>query len=85
MARKKTESEQSFEQIMDELELLVEKLESGEEGLEAALDIYASGVGLVGKARQKLETVENRIKELEAAKKSDESMIIFNTGNNNDE
>ena len=85
MPKKKTTEEPSFEAVMDKLEVLVDKLESGEAGLEEALSIYAEGVGLVGTARQKIEAVEKRINELDVNKKADSEMILFDTGENSNE
>ena len=55
----------SFEQAMDELEQLVEKMESGELPLEASLDAYKRGSELVKYCAAQLERVEKQVKVLE--------------------
>lgn len=55
----------SFEQAMDELEQLVEKMEAGELPLEASLDAYRRGSELVKYCAAQLERVEKQVKVLE--------------------
>ncbi len=55
----------SFEQAMAELELLVEKMESGALPLEASLDAYKRGAELVKYCAAQLERVEQKVKILE--------------------
>jgi exodeoxyribonuclease VII small subunit len=55
----------SFEQAMEELELLVEKMESGALPLEASLDAYKRGAELVKYCAVQLERVEQQVKVLE--------------------
>jgi exodeoxyribonuclease VII small subunit len=55
----------SFEQAMEELEQLVEKMESGELPLEASLDAYKRGSELVKYCAAQLERVEKQVKVLE--------------------
>ncbi len=55
----------SFEQAMDELEQLVEKMEAGELPLEASLDAYKRGSELVKYCAAQLERVEKQVKVLE--------------------
>ena len=50
---------------MDELEQLVEKMESGELPLEASLDAYKRGSELVKYCAAQLERVEKQVKVLE--------------------
>lgn len=54
----------SFEQAMTELEQLVERIESGEIGLEEAIRRYERGIGLIKRCRSVLDSAEQRIAEL---------------------
>ncbi|HEY2988442.1 MAG TPA: exodeoxyribonuclease VII small subunit [Candidatus Binatia bacterium] len=59
MAQK--ELEKKFEACLDELEKLVERLESGELSLEESLAAFEEGVRLVKFCNQKLNEVEKKI------------------------
>lgn len=63
---KKTTSETSpvahFEQSLDELESLVEKMEHGEMSLEDSLAAYERGVGLYRRCQNALEQAELRVR-----------------------
>lgn len=61
MKKKKTESMQSFESGMKELEKIVARLESGDLPLEESLAAYEQGVGLVRRLNEKLGEAEKRI------------------------
>ena len=63
MARKDP-SDQKFESALEELEQVVEQLESGELSLEDSLSAFEKGVGLVRFCNQKLNEVEKRIEML---------------------
>ena len=54
----------SFEDAMSELEDLVERIESGEIGLEEALKRYERGIALIKRCRTVLDSAEQRISEL---------------------
>lgn len=54
----------SFEQAIDQLEQLIEKIESGEVGLEQALKHYEQGTQLIKRCRSILDSAEKRIAEL---------------------
>lgn len=58
MARK---GEKKFEQSLEELENVVEQLESGELSLEDSLAAFENGVRLVKLCNQKLSEVEKKI------------------------
>jgi exodeoxyribonuclease VII small subunit len=60
MARKDVSSK-NFESAMEEIEQVVEQIESGELSLEESLAAYEKGVGLVKFCHQKLNEVEKRI------------------------
>lgn len=63
MARKDP-SDQKFESALEELEQVVEQLESGELSLEDSLSAFEKGVGLVRFCNQKLNEVEKKIEML---------------------
>ena len=54
-----------FEDALDEIETLVERIESGELGLEDAIAAYERGAGLVKRCRSMLDRAEQRIEELD--------------------
>lgn len=51
-----------FEQSLDQLEQLVERMEQGEMSLEDSLAAYERGVGLYRRCQQALEQAELRVK-----------------------
>jgi exodeoxyribonuclease VII small subunit len=57
----KTGSEKKFEVALEELEEVVEQLESGDLSLEDSLAAFEKGVGLVKYCNQKLSGVEKKI------------------------
>jgi exodeoxyribonuclease VII small subunit len=63
MARKES-GEKKFESALEELEEVVEQLESGELSLEDSLTAFEKGVGLVRFCNQKLNEVEKKIEML---------------------
>ena len=56
--------ELTYEQAVERLEELVERIESGEIGLEASIQAYEQGVALLGRCRSVLGDVEQRIEQL---------------------
>ncbi len=54
----------SFEEAMGRLEDVVSSLEGGDLPLDAALERYEEGVGLVRSCREALETAELRVRRL---------------------
>ncbi|MEM1028267.1 MAG: exodeoxyribonuclease VII small subunit [Planctomycetota bacterium] len=54
----------SFEQAVDQLEGLIEQIESGEIGLEDALKRYEDGTKLIQRCRSILDAAEKKIVEL---------------------
>lgn len=65
MAKKPTSQDSPvahFEQSLDELEQLVEKMEHGDLNLEESLTAYERGVGLYRKCQQALEQAELRVR-----------------------
>jgi exodeoxyribonuclease VII small subunit len=53
-----------FEQAIEQLEQLIEQIESGELGLEESLTQYERGMALIDRCRQVLSSAEQRIAEL---------------------
>ena len=53
-----------FEVMLERLEGLVERLEDGELSLEASLEAYEEGVGLVRRAQTRLDTLDRRLEQL---------------------
>lgn len=60
MARKEL-SDKKFESALEELEQVVEQLESAELSLEDSLSAFEKGIGLVRFCNQKLNEVEKKI------------------------
>ena len=60
----KNQATKAFEVALEELEAVVEQLESGELSLEDSLAAFEKGVGLVKYCNQKLTEVEKKIEVL---------------------
>ena len=60
--------EVNYEQAMDELEQLVERMEQGEVPLEEALKAFEKGRALVARCTAILEDAEKRIRQLDLEK-----------------
>ncbi|HIF9445108.1 TPA: exodeoxyribonuclease VII small subunit [Photobacterium damselae] len=60
MAAKKTEN-MAFEEALDELDLIVNELESGNIALEDALKKFERGIALARSSQQKLTQAEQRV------------------------
>jgi len=60
MARKE-QNEKKFESALEDLEQVVEQLESGDLALEDSLAAFEKGVGLVKFCNQKLNEVEKKV------------------------
>jgi exodeoxyribonuclease VII small subunit len=62
-----TEAERqlSFEEALEQLEQIIEEVESAEHGLEQSLAAYEKGTRLIARCRRILEHAERRIGELE--------------------
>ncbi|TDK26100.1 exodeoxyribonuclease VII small subunit [Luteimonas aestuarii] len=75
---KKTAAEPSpvadFEQSLDQLEQLVEKMEHGEMSLEESLGAYERGVALYRRCQQALEQAELRVRLLTDPDAPDKAM-----------
>ena len=57
-------AELDFERAVEQVEKIIEKIESGEIGLEASIAEYERGVALIRRCRQVLERAEQRVDEL---------------------
>lgn len=53
-----------FEESLEQLELIIERIETGQVGLEAAIAEYEKGVGLLRRCRDILKRAEQRVEEL---------------------
>ena len=60
----KGQSDKKFESALEELEIVVEQLESGDLSLEDSLAVFEKGVGLVKYCNQKLSEVEKKVEVL---------------------
>lgn len=61
-APKKTAEEKSFEEAMDRLEEIVDKLEGGDLELEAAIGLFQEGMSLSKQCHDKLQKIEQQVK-----------------------
>lgn len=57
----KVPTNKKFEAALEDLELVVEQLETGELSLEDSLEAFEKGVGLVKYCNQKLDEVEKKV------------------------
>lgn len=57
-------SEPTFEDALEQVEAIIERIERGEVGLEESLAEYERGVELIKKCRGILERAEQRVEEL---------------------
>jgi len=62
MAKKK--SSPSFEEALQKLESLVEKMESGDTSLERSLESFEEGMHLIRACREQLENAEQKVRSL---------------------
>ena len=70
-----------FEQSLQELENLVEKMEAGDLSLEQSLTAYERGVGLYRQCQQALEQAELRVRLLTDPAQPEKSEPFDTTGN----
>ncbi|HXG51325.1 MAG TPA: exodeoxyribonuclease VII small subunit [candidate division Zixibacteria bacterium] len=76
----KDRNEDRFEAALEELERVVEQLESGDLPLEEALAVFERGVALVKRCSQKLVEVEKRIELLVKDKEGRLQLRSFEPG-----
>ena len=55
---------ESFENNLKELEMIVQKLESGECGLDESNELYTNGIKLSAECKKQLETVRQKIEQI---------------------
>lgn len=72
-----------FEQSLDALEHLVEKMELGQMSLEDSLAAYERGVGLYRRCQQALEQAELRVRLLSDPEQPDSAEPFGDTANGN--
>lgn len=64
MAKKSRSRVGEFEKSLKELETIVERMESGEQSLEASLKDFEHGMSLVRDCRDSLQAAEARVQQL---------------------
>lgn len=67
-----TPQEPSFEQALEQLEAIIERIERGEVGLERSLAEYERGVELIKRCRGILKHAEQRVEDLTSRMLADE-------------
>jgi exodeoxyribonuclease VII small subunit len=66
--KKKTKKIESFEEALEELETIAQELESGELGLDEAIERYGEGISYARYCQKKLEEAEKKIEILQKSK-----------------
>ncbi|MCB9555670.1 MAG: exodeoxyribonuclease VII small subunit [Deltaproteobacteria bacterium] len=61
---KKQQPSSSFDEVVEQLETLVEKLESGDLNLEQALTLFERGIALSRRGQEMLDQAERRVEVL---------------------
>ena len=64
ISKAKTSEKLDFEAAIEQLEKIVEKLESGELSLEESIEAFEQGIELSKLCRKKLEKAEDRVRKL---------------------
>ena len=77
--------QKKFEAALEDLELVVEQLETGELTLEGSLEAFEKGVGLVKYCNQKLNEVERKIELLVKDKEGNPQLKAFEDPRGDDE
>ena len=69
---KNNKSNPSYEKIFDDLETIIQKMDSGEISLEKSLELFEKGMSLIQDGKDRLVQAEERVKALinESDKKS---------------
>ena len=70
----KNKKDSDFEQTFQQLEEIVNKLESGQETLESSMELFEEGIKLSEICRSKLDDADQKIKEL--IKKSNDTFEL---------
>ncbi len=61
---KNNKSNPSYEKIFDDLETIVQKMDSGEISLEKSLELFEKGMSLIQEGKDRLVQAEARVKTL---------------------
>lgn len=61
---KNNKSNPSYEKIFDDLETIVQKMDSGDIPLEKSLELFEKGMSLIQEGKDRLEQAEERVQEL---------------------
>ena len=61
---KNNKSNDSYEKIFDDLETIVQKMDSGEISLEKSLELFEKGMSLIQEGKDRLVQAEERVKTL---------------------
>ena len=61
---KKNKSTLSYEKIFDDLETIVQKMDSGDISLEKSLELFEKGMSLIQEGKDRLEQAEERVQTL---------------------
>lgn len=64
MAKRSKDQDAPFEQVMERLETVVERLEGGDLSLEESLAVFEEGVRLARQGASRLDAAEHRVEEL---------------------
>lgn len=59
-------AEMSYEEALEAVEAIFERIESGEAGFEASITLYERGQALLARCRSILDKAEHRLAELDA-------------------
>ncbi|QED48574.1 exodeoxyribonuclease VII small subunit [Cytobacillus dafuensis] len=71
-----SEKQLTFEEAMEKLEVIVEKLEEGDVPLEEAINIYKQGMELSKLCHEKLKSVENQLTQILTEDGRKENFVI---------
>ncbi|MBS4191226.1 exodeoxyribonuclease VII small subunit [Bacillus sp. FJAT-49705] len=71
-----SEKKLTFEEAMEKLEVIVEKLEEGDVPLEEAINIYKQGMELSKLCHDKLKSVENQLTQILTEDGRKENFVI---------
>ena len=61
---KNNKSNPSYEKIFDDLEIIVQKMDSGEISLEKSLELFEKGMNLIQEGKDRLGQAESKVKTL---------------------
>lgn len=81
----KIPANKKFEAALEDLELVVEQLETGELSLEDSLEAFEKGVGLVKYCNQKLDEVERKVELLVKDKEGKLQLKAFESSDDDGE